>query len=394
MKERPIYLDYNATTPIDPEVADAMRPFLEPGLDGGFGNPSSGHAYGRRTRAAIDDARGRVAAAIGASEDEIVFTSGGTEANNHAIRGAAFANRDRGRHIVTSAVEHPAVGEVCDDLSGHGFTTTRVEVDEFGRVDPADVEAAIRPETVLVTVMHANNEVGTIQPIREISEIAHRAGALVHTDAAQSMGKIRVDVDDLGVDLLSIAGHKLYGPKGVGALYIRTGRTIEKLMHGADHEGNRRAGTENVLEIAGLGKACELVALHLDKRAGHMRRLRDRLHDGLVCAIGPLRLNGHPEHRLPNTLSIAVSGLAADAVLAELTDVAASSGAACHADAVSVSTTLMAMRVPIEDAMGTLRLSTGQFLTEEDADRAIDMITEVVLRLRSDPRGHTVNSDS
>jgi len=382
--KRPIYLDYNATTPIDPSVADAMRPFLAPGLDGGFGNPSSSHAYGLRTRAAVDVARRRVAGAIGARVGEIVFTSGGTESNNHAIRGVAFAHRDRGRHIVTSAVEHPAVGQVCDDLAGFGFETTRVGVDEFGRVDPAAVEAAIRPETVLVTIMHANNEVGTIQPIRAVSEIAHRAGALVHTDAAQSMGKIRIDVDDLGVDLLSIAGHKLYGPKGSGALYIRAATVVAKLMHGADHEENRRAGTENILEVAGLGKACELAALHLDERADHMRRLRDRLHDALASEVGPLRLNGHPEHRLPNTLSVALPGLAADAILRELTGVAASAGAACHADAVSISTTLEAMGVPVEDAMGTLRLSTGQFLTDGDVDRAVEMIARIVRRLRSD----------
>jgi len=374
----PIYLDYNATTPVAPEVADAMRPHLE----SVFGNPSSGHAYGVRARQAVERARARVAAAIGAEPEEIVFTSGGTESNNHAIRGVAFAHRDRGRHIVTSAVEHPAVGEVCDYLEGHGFRTTRVPVDEFGRVRPEDVERAMTAETVLVTIMHANNEVGTLQPISEIAEIAHRHGALVHTDAAQSIGKVPVDVAELGVDLLSIAGHKLYAPKGVGALYVRTGTRLEKFMHGADHEGNRRAGTENVLEVSGLGKACEMAAAELPARMEHMRSLRDRLHEGLTRELGELRVNGHPELRLPNTLSLAFRGIPADAILSELTDVAASAGAACHADSVTVSTTLEAMNVPLEDAMGTLRLSTGRFLDEEQVDRAVERIVAAVRRLR------------
>jgi cysteine desulfurase NifS/selenium donor protein len=381
--EPAIYLDYNATTPIDPAVAHVMRPFLE----AGFGNPSSTHSFGVRARRAVETARLQVAEAVGAAPEEIVFTSGGTESNNHAIRGAAVANREKGRQIVTSAVEHPAVSEVCDYLAACGFRTTRVPVDEFGRVDPADVEKAITPDTVLVTVMHANNEVGTIQPIREIARIAHRHGALVHTDAAQSMGKIPVDVDDLGVDLLSIAGHKLYAPKGVGALYVRTGTKLEKLMHGADHERNLRAGTENVLEIVGLGTACELAVASLEERAEHMKRLRDRLHEGLERELGSIRLNGHPEDRLPNTLSVSFRGIEADAILSELTEVAASAGAACHADTIDVSPTLTAMMLPIEDAMGTIRFSTGRFLIEDEVDRAVEKIATVVRRLRPGDAG-------
>jgi cysteine desulfurase len=374
----PIYLDYNATTPVDPAVAAAMRPCLE----GIFGNPSSTHRQGVRARQAIETARRQVAEAIAARPEEIVFTSGGTESNNHAIKGVALAARTRGRHIVTSAIEHPAVGEVCDWLSGLGFRITRVGVDAHGLVDPDELERALEDDTVLVTIMHANNEVGTIQPIAEISRIARARGIVVHTDAAQSMGKIPVRVDDLGVDLLSIAGHKLYAPKGVGALYVRTGTELEKFMHGADHEGNRRAGTENLLEIVGLGAACEIAARDLDANAAHLKALRDRLHDGLAQDLGELHVNGHPEHRLPNTLSVSFPGLAADAILSELTEVAASAGAACHADQVQVSATLAAMDVPEETAMGTLRFSTGRFLTEAEVDRAARLVATTVRRLR------------
>jgi cysteine desulfurase NifS/selenium donor protein len=381
---QPIYLDYNATTPLDPAVIAAMRPYL----DTHFGNPSSGHAYGVRTKRAVETARRQVAELLGARPDEIVFTSGGSESNNLAIRGAACALRDKGNHIITSAVEHPAVSEVCRHLETQGFRVTVVPVDEFGRAAPADVEKALTPATVLVTIMHANNEVGTIQPIHEIAEIARRRGVLVHTDAAQSIGKIPVNVDELGADLLSVAGHKLYAPKGVGALYIRTGVKLEKLIFGADHERNWRAGTENVLEIVGLGKACELVGQQLEQRAAHMRELRDRLHDGIAAQIRDVRLNGHPELRLPNTLSLSFRGIEANAILSELTDVAASAGAACHADEVTMSPTLEAMKVPVDYAMGTIRFSTGALLTEAEVDRAIEAVTAVVQRLR--PEGGDV----
>ena len=374
----PVYLDYNATTPLDPAVVAAMRPYL----DTHFGNPSSSHAYGVRTKQAVEAARRQVAEMLGAQPDEIVFTSGGSESNNLAIRGAVYALREKGNHIITSAVEHPAVTEVCRHLESQGFRVTVLPVDEFGRVDPVEMEKALTPATVLVTIMHANNEVGTIQPIREIAEIARRQGVLMHTDAAQSVGKIPANVDELGVDLLSVAGHKLYAPKGVGALYIRTGVKLEKLIFGAEHERGWRAGTENVLEIVGLGKACELVTPTLEQRAEHMRKLRDRLHDGITARIRDVRLNGHPELRLPNTLSLSFRGIEANAILSELTEVAASAGAACHADEVTMSPTLEAMNVPVEYAMGTIRFSTGAMLTEAEVDRAVAAVTAVVEKLR------------
>jgi cysteine desulfurase len=375
---QPIYLDYNATTPIAPEVAAAMRPYL----DGFFGNPSSRHRFGVEARRAVERARGQVAALIGAEPDEIVFTSGGSESNNTAILGSARALRDRGRHIVTSQVEHPAVSEVCRFLEGEGWTVTWLQVDETGRVDPAALERALTPETVLVTIMHANNEVGTIQPIAEIGRIARARGVRFHTDAAQSAGKIPVRVDELGIDLLSIAGHKLYAPKGVGALYVRRGTRLRPFALGAGHERGLRPGTENVASIVGLGVACQLAARDLEANARRMRALRDRLHAALAKGVPDLRLNGHPVERLPNTLSLAFPGLAADAILDAMDEVAASAGAACHADQVTVSHVLRAMGVPERTAMGTIRLSVGRETTEEEIERAARRIVETVGRLR------------
>ena len=372
-----IYLDYNATTPIDPQVADAMLPFVH----GLFGNPSSGHSFGVSAREGVDTARRQVAGMLGCAVDDLIFTSGGTEANNHAIRGVVSAYREQGNHIITTAVEHPAVTEVCRYLEKYGIRTTYLPVDEYGMVNPQHVEDAITPETVLVTIMHANNEVGTILPIAQIAEIAHRHGVLVHSDCAQSIGKIPVNADDLGVDLLSVAGHKLYAPKGIGALYIRPGVELAKLMHGASHEQNRRAGTENVIEMAGLGKACELIEHNLANYADHMRAMRDRLESGLLESGHDARINGHPERRLPNTCSIAFRGVEADRALASLPTVAASAGAACHSDQVEVSHVLQAMNVPTEYAMGTLRLTVGRFTTMDEIDRAVAEITEVVGRL-------------
>ena len=369
-----IYLDYNATTPIDPQVAEAMLPYIH----GYYGNPSSGHSFGVSARQGVDCARLQVAGLIGCHADDLVFTSGGTEANNHAIKGVAAANRGRGHHIITLAIEHPAVTEVCRYLEGWGYQVTYLPVDEYGMVDPKQVEDAITSETLLVSIMHANNEVGTIQPIAEISEIAHRHGALMHSDCAQSVGKIPVRVDDLGVDLLSIAGHKLYAPKGIGALYIRPGVRLEKLMHGANHEQDRRAGTENVIEMVGLGKACELIQENLASYSLHMAEMRDRLEQGLLDSGADLRMNGHPERRLPNTCSISFRGLEADRILASMSNVAASAGAACHSDLVEVSHVLRAMNVPTEYAMGTLRLTVGRFTTAEEIDRALAEIKEVV----------------
>ena len=376
-----IYLDYNATTPIDPLVAEAMLPYVH----GLFGNPSSGHFFGRSARAGVDHARAQVASLLGCATDDLMFTSGGTEANNHAIKGAAWANGGRRNHIITSTIEHPAVTEVCRWLETQGYRISYVPVDEYGMVDPLQVESAISPDTLLVTIMHANNEVGTIQPIAEITEIAHRYGALMHTDCAQSVGKIPVRVEDLGVDLLSIAGHKLYAPKGIGALYIRPGIRLEKLMHGANHEQDRRAGTENVIEMAGLGKACELIEENLAEYARYMARMRDRLEQGLLSGSTERRINGHLEKRLPNTSSIAFRGLEADRILANLPSVAASAGAACHSDQVEVSHVLAAMNVPIEYAMGTLRFSVGRFTKPDEADRAISEVNRVAASLNPQP---------
>jgi len=388
MASKPIYLDYNATTPIDRRVAEAMLPYLYEH----FGNPSSSHPYGVEARRAVEHARAQVAALLGCRPAEIIFTSGGSESNNTAIKGVATAYRERGSHIITSAIEHPAVLEPCRWLESQGYHITYLPVDEYGMVDPADVERAITPETILVTIMHANNEVGTVQPIAAIATIAHRHGALMHTDAAQSVGKIPVRVDELGVDLLSVAGHKLYAPKGVGALYIRSGVRLVKFVHGADHEANRRAGTENVLGIVGLGQAAEIAGRDLERNMAHMRTMRDRLWAGLTRELdtpGLLRLNGHPDERLPNTLSVGFRSIEANTLLAEIGEqVAASAGAACHADQVDVSTVLQAMQVPLEYAMGTVRFSVGRMTTAEEIDRAVEVVAAAVRRLQ--PEGPLV----
>jgi cysteine desulfurase len=377
----PVYLDYNATTPIAREVADAMVPFLYEH----FGNPSSTHAYGLAARRAVDEARAQVAALLGCRPAEVVFTSGGTESNNLAIKGVALAGRHRGDHIITTAVEHPAVVEVCDWLRAQGFRLTVLPVDRQGLVDPGDLERAIGPGTLLVTVMHANNEVGTMQPVAALAQIAHRHGALMHTDAAQSVGKVPVRVDSLGVDLLTVAGHKLYAPKGIGALFVREGVRLVPLLHGAGHEGGLRPGTENVLQIVGLGKACEVAGRDLARNQEHFRAMRDRLHAGLVAALGDeaVCLNGHPELRLPNTLSLSFRGVEANALLSAIGDeVAVSAGAACHAGGVDLSAVLRAMKVPVEWAMGTLRFSVGRDTTAGDIDRTVTIVAEAVRRLR------------
>jgi cysteine desulfurase len=383
---KPIYLDYNATTPIDHRVLEAMRPYI----DEHFGNPSSSHAYGAVAKKAVEDARRQVAGLLGCRPYEIVFTSGGSESNNHAIRGVARAYRSKGNHIITSAVEHPAVIEVCRFLEAEGYRVTYLPVDEFGLVSPEDVEEAITPETILVTVMHANNEVGTVEPVAEIAAIAKRHGILMHSDCAQSVGKIPVTIDRLGVDLISIAGHKIYAPKGVGALYIREGVRADKLIHGADHEMKRRAGTENVAGIVGLGKACEIINQDLDRHGKHMETMRNRLEAALKSEFEFARLNGHPVKRLPNTLSVGFKGLEATTILSELAGVAASAGAACHSDRVDVSSVLEAMRVPLEFAMGTIRFSTGRFTTADEIDKAVSEVGSVVRRLK--PGGDTVSA--
>lgn len=375
---KPIYLDYNATTPIDPEVAAAMLPCIREH----FGNPSSAHAYGVKARAIVEKARGQVAALLNCGPGEVLFTSGGTESNNHAIKGAARALRGKGNHLVTSAVEHPAVTEVCASLSAEGFEVSVIPVDAAGLIDLAALERAIGKRTILVSVMHANNEVGTIQPIGEIVRLARRRGILVHTDAAQSVGKVPVDMGDLGVDLLSVAGHKLYAPKGVGALYIREGVRLATFLHGAGHESGRRAGTENVIGIAGLGAACEVAGRDLEANGERMRKTRDRLQEGLLRSIEDVRVNGHPENRLPNTLSAGFRAVDAGVLLGAMEGLAASAGAACHGASVEISKTLKAMGVPLEWARGTIRLSTGKYTTEGEVDRAIEIIASAVKRLR------------
>jgi len=372
---KPIYLDYNATTPHDPEVIKAMRPFLEEE----FGNPSSSHYYGSRPRQAVIGAREQIAALIHCKPQEIIFTSGGTEANNHAIIGVAEAFSSRGNHIITSQIEHPAVLEVCAYLERDDFEITRLPVDDTGLVNPRDVVAAVTPRTLLITIMHANNEVGTIEPISEIAEIAKTHGILLHTDAAQSVGKIPVEVGKLGVDMLSIAGHKIYAPKGVGALFIRNGLKLSNLMQGAGQESGVRPGTENVLEIVGLGKACEIAKRDLEQNMTHMQQMRDRLYEGLKTNCGDTRLNGHLQKRLPNTLSISFAGLEANRLLDAIgPEVAASAGAACHSDTIEVSGVLKAMEVPLNWAKGTLRLTTGRRTTAADIDRAIEVISRAV----------------
>ena len=385
----PIYLDYNATTPIDPRVGEAMIPFIRKH----YGNPSSSHVLGAATRQAVDRARKQVSEMLGCGVEEVIFTSGGSESNNYAIKGIAWARRDRGNHIITSAIEHPAVIEVCRYLEGQGFDITYLPVDSEGLVSVSDFEAAITPRTILVTIMYANNEVGTIQPIPEIAAIALARGIVVHTDCAQAVGKIPVRVEDLGVDMLSVAGHKLYAPKGIGALYVRSGIHLEKLVHGADHEMNWRAGTENVLEIVGLGEACRLVREELDDHIPQMAKLRDKLEDGLRDRYPDLRFNGHSYKRLPNTASISFRGIEANTILSELTGVAASAGAACHSDHVDVSAVLTAMKVPLEYAMGTVRFSVGRFTTEQEIDQAIIEISDVVDRLQPTSVCEVVSSD-
>ncbi len=376
---KPIYLDYNATTPIDPRVAEAMQPYLTEF----FGNPSSSHIFGQQTKKAVEEARKQVAEMLHCHPDEIIFTSGGSESNNYAIKGAAFALREKGNHIITSSIEHPAVLEVCAYLEENGFKVTYLAVNENGLVLAEEIHKAITPQTILISIMHANNEIGTIQPIAEIAKIAHRQNILIHTDCAQSVGKIPVWIDDLNVDFLSVAGHKLYAPKGIGALYVRRGLKLQKQMHGADHERNWRAGTENVLEIVGLGKACQLAGQEFEPSVAHLKSMRDLLESELLEKFPSAKINGHPEKRLPNTCSISFKGLEANTIISELSEtVAASAGAACHSENVEVSTVLEAIHLPLEYAMGTIRFSVGRLTTRDEVEAATAEIIRVVERLQ------------
>ena len=368
-----IYLDFNASTPLAPEVASAMRQVLnEP-----FGNPSSEHWAGQPAREAVEKARVQVSNLLECKPQEIVFTSGGSESNNHVLKGVFFASRKSGGHIITTQIEHPAILNPCRFLGRLGARATYLPVDGFGRVDPDDVRRAITPLTILISVMHANNEVGTIQPITEISKIAREYGIPFHTDAAQSVAKIRTSVEELGVDLLSVAGHKLYGPKGVGALYIRDGVRLEPLIHGAGHESGRRAGTENVLLAVGLGAACTLAEHWVGMEPVRQLRdlfwdlLRDKFADGVV-------LHGHPTERLPNTLNVSFVEKIGAEILARMETVAASTGSACHSGSVELSPVLKAMRIPPQIGMGAIRFSLGRTTTREDIESVVSLLFSAV----------------
>ncbi len=367
--EDPIYLDYNASTPLLPEVVEAMLPWLR----GGFGNPSSGHVYGRRAKAAVEQARAEVAALIGCAPEEIVFTSGGTEANNLAIRGVSEALPDR-TQLITSSIEHPATAKLCGWLARRGHRVDVVGVDAEGRVRAEEVADKLGDETGVITVMHANNETGVIQPIEEITRAAWRAGAVVHTDAAQSVGKVPVDVAELGVDLLSIAGHKLYAPKGVGALFIRKDMPIAPFMLGAGHERGIRPGTENVPSIVGLGVAAVAARRDLEAESARVRVLRDKLFALLAKRVPGLARNGHAEKRLPNTLNVRFPRVSGTALLSRAEDVAASTGSACHDGHEAASSVLLAMGVKPEEALGSVRLTLGRGTTEAEIVRAAEAL--------------------
>lgn len=364
MNTDPIYLDYNATTPLLPEVVDVMLPYLREH----FGNPSSAHVYGRRARAAIEQARGQVAMLLGCDPEEIIFTSGGTEANNLAIRG--ITARSARRRIVTSRIEHPATARPVGWLERQGWDVVRIGVDTSGRAQLPELEAAITPATALVTIMHSNNETGVLQPIEEAVRHARRVGAYVHTDAAQSVGKVAIEVRELDVDLLSVAGHKLYAPKGIGALYVRRGLMLEPLVLGAGHERGLRPGTENVAAIVGLGAASAIARRDLDVEAARVRELRDRLWARLAQAIPDVALNGHPQQRLPNTLNVRFPHVSGTEILSAAPEVAASTGSACHEGHETASAVLLAMGIPASEALGSLRLTLGRSTTADDVDRA------------------------
>ncbi|MFC2031864.1 cysteine desulfurase NifS [Chloroflexota bacterium] len=375
-----IYLDYAATTPTHPEVVKAMIPYFSEA----FGNPSSTHACGQEARQALEEARGKVASLIGASNDEIVFTSGGTEADNLAIKGVAYANESKGNHIIISSIEHHAVTETCKFLGKKGFTITYLPVDGYGLVNPDDVKQAITSKTILISVMHANNEVGTIEPVAEIGRIARDAGIYFHTDAVQTTGHIPVNVDELGVNLLSISAHKLYGPKGVGALYIRKNTRIIPFMHGGEQEDGRRASTQNIPGIVGFGRAAEIAQQEIDHEPEWLTHLRDRLIKGLLERIDHIRLNGHPVKRLPNNINVSIDFVEGESMCLglDLEGICAASGSACSSDSLEPSHVLLATGIPPEQARCSLRLSLGRWSTEEEIERVLEALPRVVNNLR------------
>jgi cysteine desulfurase len=370
---KPIYLDYNASTPLDPKVAAAMRGAME----GAFGNPSSLHWAGAPAREIVETSRRQVADLLGCTPDEIVFTSGGSESNNFALTGAYFARASEGAHIVTTAVEHPAIVEPCHFLERLGAKVSWLPVDATGRVDPDDLRRAITSDTILISVMHANNEVGTIQPIEECARIAREHDIPFHTDAAQSVGKVPTRVDELGADLLTIAGHKIYAPKGVGALYLRKGTVLEPLIHGAGHEGGHRAGTESAMLTAALGEACVLAGdLSAMER---VKALRDLFWAALEDRFGQrVVLNGHPDLRLPNTLNVSFVGRIGNEILEALDGVAASTGSACHAGQIELSPVLEAMGVAPEIGVGAVRFSLGRATTAEEVEEVVERLTDLL----------------
>ena len=376
-----IYLDYAATTPTDPAVVKAMLPYFTES----FGNPSSLYSYGQENKAVLDEAREKIAEAISAHSDEIIFTSGGTEADNTALAGVAWANKDKGNHIITTTLEHHAILETCHFLGKAGFDITYVPVDKYGVVDPEDIRKAITPRTILISVMHANNEVGSIQPIEEIGRIAREAGVYLHTDAVQTVGHIPVDVDRLGVDLLSLSAHKLYGPKGVGLLYARRGTRVASYMHGGAQEKGRRAGTENVAGIVGLSKAVELAMTDLDNEMRRQTLLRDRLMKGLLDNIEFVQLNGHPAHRLPNNVNVSIDYVEGESMLLnlDLEGICVSTGSACSSTSQEPSHVLMAMKVAPEKAHCSLRFTLGKWTTEQEIERVLEVMPPMVARLRA-----------
>jgi cysteine desulfurase len=374
-----IYLDHNATTPVDPRVFEAMKPYLTTQ----FGNPSSIYRAGQDVRKTVEDARDILANLLGATPREVYFTSGGTESDNTAIKGIAL-NRGSG-HIITSAVEHPAVIEVVKWLEKQGFTATYVGVGSDGLVDPGDVRKAIRDDTIVISIMHANNEVGTIQPIEAIAALAHERGIPFHTDAVQTAGKLPIDVQAMGIDLLSLSAHKFYGPKGTGALYVRRGTRFDPCVHGGHQERGIRGGTENVAGIIGLGKAAEIALAEMDEESVRIRRLRDKLESGLAERIGDIRFNGHREKRMYNTASVIVKYVEGEAMLLNLDyhGVAASSGSACTSGSLDPSHVLLAMGLPAPIAHGSLRFSLGRATTEEGIDKVLEVLPPIVEKLRA-----------
>lgn len=378
---RRIYLDYAATTPTHPDVVKAMLPYFTEK----FGNPSAIYACAQETKAAIEDARSKVARLLGARDEEIVFTSGGTEANNFAIKGTAYANKRKGNHIITNVIEHHAVLETCHFLEKMGYQLTILPVDSYGMVSPDDVRNAITPKTILITIMMANNEIGTIQPIAEISKIAREAGVYLHTDAVQTACHLPINVDELGIDMLSMSAHKFYGPKGVGALYIRKGTRLVSFMHGGGQERNRRASTENVPGIVGMGKAVELAMDEMDTEAKRITRLRDKLIKGLFDRIDPLRLNGHPQKRLPNNVNISIAFVEGEAICLNLDveGICASTGSACSSGSLEPSHVMLALKLPPEEMRSSIRFSLGKWTTDEEIEYVLDVLPRIVNKLRA-----------